>query len=117
MKQFLYPAAAVLLFGQCTAPEPKTEEVHMNFDVQTNLLPYAISAEDSVYSAKVTLSSDMDTVVNFVVSLDYQGVLYRDSLPFTLVAGEKANGTIIFSECPVLAGEKPNITSTLKPIE
>lgn len=117
MKHLLYATAVILLFGQCTSPEPKTEEVNVNFEVDTKLLPYAISENDSVYSAKVSLTSDSDTVVNYVVSLDYQGVTYRDSLIFTLTAGQVSNGQIIFSECPILLDEKPNFTSTLKAIE
>jgi hypothetical protein len=117
MKLFIYAATAVLVLAQCTTTEPETVEKNVNFEVTTKLMPYLITAEDSVHSAKITLSSDVDTVVNYVATLTYQGVMYRDSLPFTLTAGLPVNGQIIFSECPIAAGEKPTLTSTLKPLD
>lgn len=117
MKLLLYAASGLLLLGQCTSPETKTVEKEINFEMKTELLDYPMTALDTVYSAKVSLTSSSDTTVFFVATLQYQGVAFRDSLPFTLVGGQTANGQIIFSECPILQGEKPELTSTLKPID
>lgn len=117
MKLLLYAASGLLLLGQCTSPETKTVPDEITFDMQTELLDYPMTALDTVYSAKVSLTSTSDTTVFFVATLQYNGIAYRDSLPFTLVSGQTANGQIIFSECPILQGEKPTLTSTLKPID
>ena len=102
---------------QCTNETKKEAKLHETYIVEEEITLYAFNALDSVYSVRVQLTSKDTAVLNYWVALEQGGIVYKDSLNFSVPAGETVNGQIIFPDCNTKNFPKPTLTSKVKRLE
>lgn len=112
----------MLAFG-CTSSEEKIEAESSEVPtsnlkiVSEEVLPYALTAIDSVYSVRVQLNSPVTAVAIYKVQLQQGSKTFIDSLIFDLPAGDVVQGELIFPACRVKNKPAPSLNSKLYTIE
>jgi branched-subunit amino acid permease len=115
-KKILALLFASIVLVQCT--EKKAEQTAIEESeivlISEELKPYALTVIDSVYSVYIKLASVDSAVVQYNVQLVQGTEIFKDSLVFSIPAGQEVAGEFIFPACRVKNQAKPSLTSNVK---
>jgi len=115
-KKFLALLFAAIALVQCTEKpleESTVEEAEIKV-LSEELKPYALTVIDSVYSVSIKLSCADSALVQYNVQLVQGTEIFKDSLVFSIPAGQEVAGEFIFPACRVKNQPKPSFTANVK---